>query len=64
MCSQVYPISATRCIRFDSMNILQHCPSDFAEEPAPGYTSNILVHNLCNMSKKCCVASVSKRSHM
>ena len=37
-CSQVSPISATCFKEFNSKNILQHCPSDFVAEPAPGYT--------------------------
>ena len=36
-------ISATCCKKFNSMNILQHRPSDFVAEPVPGYTCNILV---------------------
>ena len=41
-CRQVSPTSTTCCKKFSSMNILQHCPSDFVTETAPGYTCNIL----------------------
>ena len=42
-CSQASSISAIRCKKFNTMNILQHCPSDFVAVPIPGYTCNNLV---------------------
>ena len=55
-CSQLPPISATCCKRFNSMNILQHRFSDFVTEAAPGYTCNILVSRSLQHQKKvwCC----------
>ena len=42
-CSQMSLISATCCKKLNSMNILQHCPSDFVAEPVSGYTCDIVV---------------------
>ena len=37
-CSQVSVVSAKCCKKFNSINILQHCPSDVVAEPStPGY---------------------------
>ena len=33
-------MSATYCKMFNSINILQRCPSDFVTEAASGYTYN------------------------
>ena len=60
MCSQVSPISATCSRKFNSMNVLQHCPSNLVAEPALATLATFWFHNLCNISKKCCVASASK----
>ena len=55
-CIQVSVISTTCCKKFNSMNIPQHCPSDFVAEPAPGYTSNIVISQLLQHKKEvlCC----------
>ena len=52
-------ISATRCKKFNSMNILQNCPSysDSVAESALGYPCNILVSQSLQHQKE---ASVSK----
>ena len=60
-CSHVFAISATFCEKFSSMNILQHCPSDFVAKPAPGYTCSILVSQFLQHQKKCCAASITVR---
>ena len=36
-------VVATCYKKLSSMNTLQHCPSNFVAEPAPGYTLSILV---------------------
>ena len=43
MCSQLPPMSATCCKKFNSMNILQHCPHSFVAESSPGYMCNVMV---------------------
>ena len=53
------PISVTCCKKSNSMNILQHFaeyPSNFAADPAPGYTCNILVSQPLQYQKEmlCC----------
>ena len=55
-CSQVFPVSATCCRKFYSMNILRHCPSDFVAELVPGYTCNFLVSQSLQHLKEvfCC----------
>ena len=50
-CIQVPAMSETCFKKFNSMNILQHFPSDFVAEPAPGYTCSIL------LSRSRCVAA-------
>ena len=63
-CSQVSSISAACCKKFNSMNILQHCPSDFVAEPTHGHTrATFWSHNPYNIRKKC-VASKVKMSQM
>ena len=37
-CSQVSPIYAACCKKFNSINILQQCPSDFVAESTSGHT--------------------------
>ena len=46
--------------KLSSMNILQHCPSDFVAEPTLATRTTLWFHNPCNIRKKCHVASASK----
>ena len=63
-CSQVSPISAACCKKFNLMNILQHCPSDFVAEPTSGHThTTFWSHNPWNIRKNCLTSKV-KMSHM
>ena len=52
-------MSVICCQKFNSMNILQHFPSDFVAEPVPGYTCNILVSQSLQHQKEVSVASAS-----
>ena len=55
---QAPPMYATCCKKFNSMNILQHCRSDFVAEPDPGlcmHRSGFTVH--AGSKKKWCVAN-------
>ena len=63
-CSQVSPLSAACCKKFNSINILQHCPSDFVAEPTSGHMHvTFWSHNPCNIKKNCLTSTV-KMSHM
>ena len=55
-CSQVSPISAAyTCKKFNSMNILQHCPSNFCCRIYPWpHTCNILVSQSLQHQKEVC----------
>ena len=59
-CEKLSPTSATCVKKFNLMNILRQCPSNFVAKPAPGYSATFWLHNPCNMRRRCCVASVSK----
>ena len=53
-------MSATCCKKFNSMNILQHCPNDLLQNLSLATRAAFWFHNPCNIRKKCCVASESK----
>ena len=62
-CSEVCPISVACCKKVNSINILQHCPSDFVAELTPGDRhATFWFHNL-QIRKKCFTSKV-KMSHM
>ena len=50
---QVSSISATYCKKFNLMNILQHCPSDFVAERDPDTCETFWFYDPCNIRKKC-----------
>ena len=63
-CSQVSLISAACCKTFNSMNILQYCPSDFyCKTYLWLHACNILVSQSMEHQKKC-LTSKLKMSHM
>ena len=53
-CGQVSSISGTCCKQFNLMNILQHCRSNFVEEPVSVYMCNIFVSQSPNIGIKFC----------
>ena len=50
-CRQVSPTSATCCKKINSMNILQHCPSDFVTETPLATRATFWFHDPCNIRK-------------
>ena len=61
MCSQMSPISATCCKKINSINILQHNGRDLLQNLPLAIFATFWFHNPCNIGKKCCVASASKK---
>ena len=58
-CNQVSSISVTCYKKFNLMNILQNCFSNFVADLALTHAT-FWFHSYCNIRKKCCVASASK----
>ena len=54
------PASTTCHKKFNLINILQHCPSDFVTEAPLATRATFWFHNPCNIRKMCGVASAGK----